>query len=136
MSKQMILDMPDNLYERVQQVAQAEREDAINVVSRLLDGALPPVYSDESHQDWYEPNEAVEREMEAYIALHPMLKERYFGKHVAVYQGQLIDVADDADTLYERIDARYPDEFVWMCQVKAEPIDTIYNRTIRLEPIN
>jgi hypothetical protein len=33
----------------------------------------------------------VEREKAAYIALHPMLLEKYPGEHVAIYGGQLID---------------------------------------------
>ena len=29
--------------------------------------------------------------MEAFIAMHPMLKEKYMGEHVAIYDGKLID---------------------------------------------
>jgi hypothetical protein len=59
-----------------------------------------------------EPDPAVDREMEAYIAMHPMLKEKYFGKYVAVYHGELIDYDEDQESLYIRIDEQYPEEFV------------------------
>ena len=84
-------------------------------------------------KDWTEPDPAADREMEAYIALHPLLKEQYFGKHVAIYQGKLIDYDDDPGALFERIDAQYPDEFVWLTQVRPEPIQTIVIRSPRLE---
>ncbi len=50
--------------------------------------------------------------MKAYIAMHPMLKERHLGKYVAVYQGELIDHDEDPVALLSRIDEKYPDEFV------------------------
>lgn len=132
MSKQLILNLPDNLYERVQQVAQAERDDAMNVVLRVLDEALPHTHPDESKHDWSEPDEAVEREMEAYITLHPMLKAKYFGKHVAIYGGKLIDFDENPDALYARIDEKYPDEFVWLSKVEEEAMPTLVFRSPRL----
>lgn len=132
MSKQMILDLPDNLYERVQQVAQAEREDAINVVLRLLDEALPHALPHTVEQSWSEPDEAVEREMHAYVTMHSILKEKYFGKYVAVYGGKLIDVDDSYDELFDRIDDHYPDTFVWMSKVEEEALPTLVFRSPRL----
>lgn len=74
----------------------------------------------------------MEREMAAYIAMHPRLWETYPRQHVAIYHGEL--VAHDADfgTLYERILEKYQDEFVLLTTVKAEPIETIVVRSPRL----
>ena len=36
--------------------------------------------------------------------MHPLLKKTHFGKHVANYEGRLIDVDVDYDTLTRRID--------------------------------
>ncbi len=77
----------------------------------------------------------VEREMQAYIAMHPLLKKTHFGKHVAVYDGRLIDTDDDYDALTRRIDAQYPDRFVWISKVAEEPIKTFVFRSPRLEQI-
>ncbi len=85
-------------------------------------------------EDWTTPDAAVEREEAAYIAMHPTLKEKYHGKHVAIYEGKLIDVDEDGQALYRRIDARYPDTFVWMAEVKDEPIDVVYTRSPRFTP--
>lgn len=74
--------------------------------------------------DFSEPDEALEREKAAYIAMHPMLREKYPGQHVAIHNEELVDHDTDLDALWERIDARYPDEFVWVATVKEEPIET------------
>ena len=76
----------------------------------------------------------VDREGEAYIILHPTLRQTHFGKHVAIFQGKLVDEDDDLDTLWERVEMNYPDVYVWVTTVGEEPIDTIYNKTIRFEP--
>lgn len=76
-----------------------------------------------------ESDAAVERERNAYIALHPLLKEKFLGKHVAIHQGQLIDSDNDDDALYARIDATYPDLFVWLDTVTEEPLEVITLRS-------
>jgi hypothetical protein len=73
----------------------------------------------------------MQREMAAYIALHPELKENFLGKSVAIYQGQLVDVDDDYGELYKRIRSKYPDVFVWLTTVREEPIRTIHMRSPR-----
>ena len=65
--------------------------------------------------------------------MHPTLKEKYYGKHVAIYEGKLIDVDEDGQALYRRIDAHYPNTFVWMTEVKDEPIDVVYMRSPRFK---
>jgi hypothetical protein len=52
---------------------------------------------------------------------------------VAIYNGRLIDEDEEYGALFERIDARYPDRFVWMTQVKDEPIETLFVRSFRFE---
>jgi hypothetical protein len=83
--------------------------------------------------DWSEPNEAVDREMQAYVAMHPQLKQQFLGKHVAIYGGELIDMDDNFAALYARIDAKYPDEFVWLTPVEEEAIPTIVVRSPRFD---
>ena len=85
-------------------------------------------------EDWTTPDPAFDREEAAYIAMHPKLKETHFVKHVAIYGGKLIDEDNNRNALYNRIDAQYPDEFVWMTEVKDEPIDILYMRSPRFTP--
>ena len=80
-----------------------------------------------------ELDEAPTPEMQAYLALHPMLKEKYLGQYVAIYQGKLIDHDPDHEALYIRIDAEYPDEFVWISLVEEEAIPTLIFRSPRIE---
>ncbi|MCE7989474.1 MAG: hypothetical protein DYG89_50625 [Caldilinea sp. CFX5] len=72
-------------------------------------------------------------EMQAFIAMHPMLKKQYFGQYVAIYQNKVIDHDRDRQALYLRIDEKYPDDFVWISPVEEEPIPTLVFRSPRLE---
>ncbi len=131
MAEQINISIPQTLYRRVRVLARARKQPVDDVLVEVLDQALPP--DDES--DITDEEAAVEREMQAYIALHPMLKKKYLGQHVAIFGGQLIDVDEDYGALYERIDAQYPDQFVWLATVEEEAIPTLVFRSPRLEPI-
>jgi hypothetical protein len=128
---QVTLTLPEPLYERAEQLARLRQQDVAAVLKDVLDDTLPPVTAEAELFDLSESDDALDREMVAYIAMHPMLKEKYFGKHVAVYGGQLIDYDEDFEALYERVRKRYPDQIVWMSTVKDEPIETIYVRSPR-----
>jgi|694.fasta_scaffold66317_5 hypothetical protein len=74
---------------------------------------------------------AAEAEMQAYLTMHPWLKEHYLGKHVAIYHGQLVDMDEDFDALFDRIDQAQPNQFVWISKVDDEPIETFIIRSPR-----
>jgi hypothetical protein len=80
-------------------------------------------------------DEAVEREKAAYLALHPMLLEKYPGEYVAIHGGQLIDHDGDGVALSRRIYARFPDEFVWISPVRAQPLEEWVVRSPRFESL-
>lgn len=52
---------------------------------------------------------------------------------MAIYNGRLIDSDEQYGALFERIDAYYPDKFVWMTQVKDNAIETLFVRSFRVE---
>ncbi|MFN8493179.1 MAG: DUF5678 domain-containing protein [Caldilineaceae bacterium] len=133
MTDQVTITLSTDLSERVRQLAKQRDQDIIAIVEAILSENLPDNVASQDWIDLSEPDEAAEREMKAYIELHPMLREKYFGKHVAIHNGQLIDYDTDHSALYERINARYPDEFVWMSEVKEEPIQTFFFRSPRFE---
>lgn len=132
MAKKITVELSDDLYQQTQRFARRHQQGMEEAISVLLEQALTTGEADEEIADWRESDPAVEREMKAYIAMHPMLKEEYFGKYVAVYQGELIDLDDDPAALLSRIDEKYPDEFVWLTQVGPEPIETIVVRSPRI----
>lgn len=106
-------------------------QDIIAIVEEILRENLPNAEVEQDWVDLSESDEAADREMQAYIDLHPLLKQKYFGKHVAIYGGKLIDYDDNFEALYDRIDRAYPDEFVWMSKVGEEPIETLTVRSPR-----
>lgn len=79
--------------------------------------------------------EAIEREQKAFIALHPYLLTTYPGEEVAIYQGEVVDHDIDGVALSSRINACFPNEFVWIAPVTDQPIEewTVYSR--RFEPL-
>ncbi len=131
MTEQVTVTLSSDLSERVRQLAKQHEQDIIAIVETILREHLPDNVGAQAWIDLSEPDEAVEREMKAYIELHPMLKEKYFGKHVAIYGGKLVDYDNSFDTLYDRIAQAYPDEFVWMSRVEEEPIQTFVVRSPR-----
>ncbi|MBK8904492.1 MAG: hypothetical protein IPM53_25160 [Anaerolineaceae bacterium] len=129
MFQQITVSIPQKLYRRVRDLARARNQPVDDVLVDVLEQALPAEKSASGNQE----DDPVEREMQAFIQMHPMLKEKHLGQHVAILNGQLIDVDQDYGALYERIDAQYPDQFVWMARVEDEPMPTLVFRSPRLE---
>jgi len=125
------INLPAELYDRVRQIAERKQQDVDQVIADLLDEAVASA-EEASTEIGYERDPAVDREMEAYLAMHPMLLQNYPGKHVAIYGGQLVDYDDNFSALIARIERDYPNEFVWIAKVEPEPIPTFYHRSPRL----
>ena len=126
MATQITLTIPDKLYKRAQQLAQSRNRDVVDVLVSSI------ILDDNEEQLTYEPDEAVEREKAAYLAMHSSLWQKYPNQHVAIYQGNLIDQDSNLDVLWQRIDEKYPDQFVWVATVTREPIKTINMPSFRL----
>lgn len=131
MSAEVSVTLSKALSARVRQFAQQQQEEIVAVVERLLNEALPESLAAADWLDLSEPDEGADAEMQAYLAMHPWLKEHYLGKHVAIYHGQLVDVDEDFDALFDRIDQAYPNQFVWISKVGEEPIETFTIRSPR-----
>lgn len=132
MPAQVLVTLPDSVYERVQQLAQVHQQEIAEAIAEYLETNLPSVEPTRQIPETRSTQKAaLAREKAAYIRMHPMLKEKYFGQHVAIYQGELIDMDSDYGQLYERIRARYPNEIVWLATVTEEPIETIVVRSPR-----
>ncbi len=129
MFQQITVSIPQKLYRRVRDLARALNQPVDDVLVEVLEHAIPAEKSVPSNQE----EDPMEREMQAFIQMHPMLKEKHLGQHVAILNGQLIDVDQDYGALYERIDAQYPDQLVWMARVDDEPMPTLVFRSPRLE---
>lgn len=123
------VSLPDYAYRRIKRWAESRQQNVSDAIVDFLAENLP-------EESWYippaAPDQAVEREKMAYLRLHPQLKTQYAGQYVAIYNGQLVDHDVDYGALFERIDDRYPDTFVWLTRVEDEPIGTIEFRSPRL----
>jgi hypothetical protein len=119
------------LAEKIQQLASIRQQNVSALFETLVNQAWPG--ESEEINEQAELDELATPEMQAYLALHPMLKEKYLGQYVAIYQGKLIDHDPDHEALYRRIDAQYPDEFVWISPVEEEAIPTLVFRSPRIE---
>ncbi len=140
MLSQVTLKIPGNLFTRAKQLTQVRKEKSADELVDLLDQILASAEGSgaeiaEEEENWAENDPSLDREMQAYIAMHPVLKKTHFGKHVAIYEGRLIDSDPDYDTLTRRIDVHYPDQFVWVSTVDEEPIKTFVFRSPRLEQV-
>jgi len=131
MVTKITVDLPESLYQRAQRFARLHQQDMEEAISALIEQGLAAGEAEET-VDWSEPDPTVDREREAYLALHPKLKEQYLGKYVAIYQGKLLDHDDDPAALSTRIHARHLNGFVLITQVRQEPIRTIVIRSPRI----
>ena len=129
------MTLPKRLYRRARDFAREHRRSTDDLVADALELILPP-----GPQEAVEPAEdteaAVQREMEAFVSLHPTLKAQYLGRYVAVLDGRLIDHDADQAALYRRISARYPGRFVWLSPVEEEPLATFHVRSPRIDPLS
>jgi hypothetical protein len=132
MATKVTVSLADSLYQRAQRFARLHDQDMEEAISSLLEEGLAVREAEEEILDWSEPDPIVDRERQAYVAMHSLLKERYFGKYVAIYQGELVDFDDDPAALATRTRAKYAGEFVLITQVRPEAIQTFVMRSPRI----
>ncbi len=120
MATQILLTIPDELFDQARRLAKVKKQD----VSDLLVDSI--VLEKSTSED-----DPVERERQAYLSLHEQLKEKYPGEYVAIYQGKLVDHDADGVALSSRINKKYPHDFVLMRKVEPEPERILYFRSPR-----
>ncbi len=128
MSRQITLSMPEELYVQVERVAVTTRRNVADVILETISHSFEPFPVNAARF-------AMQKEVEAYKALHANLAKSYMGEYVAVYQGQLVDHDSDPVALHERITSKFPNKIVLSRKVQevAEPI--LHMRSPRLERI-
>jgi len=131
MAMKITLSLDETVYERAKLLAQLQRQDVAKALAHWLDETLPLAELDDVRQTT-DDDPDVEREMQAYIALHPQLVQQYRDQYVAVHQGQLVDHDSDYGALLLRIEATYPDQFVWITKVEEQPLRQFVHRSPRI----
>lgn len=124
MSKKITIAIPDEMYHRVERIARLREQEIADV---LLDSIVLA----EGERAAEDEDSIVAKEEAAFKRLHPMLREKYLGQYVAIYQGKMIDHDPDQVALFLRTKKRHPDEFIWIAPVSEEPEETYVLRSPR-----
>jgi hypothetical protein len=75
----------------------------------------------------------IDKEHQAFVALHQRLLESYADQYVAMREGQVIDHDYDRVALSRRVRARYGNQPVLIAPVLQQAVQTIRIRSPRLE---
>jgi hypothetical protein len=109
MGVQVTLTINDDLYRRARRIARSRQRDVEEV---LAESITLPETADQPEERDDKVNTAVAREEAAFHRLHSELWQKYPGEYVAIYNEELVDHDPDQVTLYLRVKALYPDQFV------------------------
>ena len=129
MTQNITIPLSDHAYRRIKRWAETRQQDMGDAIAEYLVENLP--HNDALVIPSAREDSKVEQEKTAYLQLYPRLKMQYPGQYVAIHNGRLVDHDTDYGSLFERIDDQYPDTFVWLTQVRDEPMRTIVVRSPR-----
>lgn len=139
MAEQFTITIPEPLYRRARALARSRNRSLDVLIADALDRGLLQATAEDAYESPFasegEDGEKLTRETGAYEAMHDQLITKYFGEHVAIYNGQLVDHDPDLLTLVSRIDALYPDEVVLIKHVMPLPERMLRVYSPRLERI-
>jgi hypothetical protein len=130
MTQNVNVPLSDREYQRLKRWADEQQQNLGDAIAIYL-VENPPDENGELVVPPYEPDPQVEQEKVAYLRMFPMLKEKYQGQYIAIFDGELIDHDSDYGRLFERVDDNYPETFVWLTRVMDEPIETLHFRSPR-----
>lgn len=126
MSKQLLITLPDEVYEQAQQLANETAQAVERVVSNLVEQTLAPFPS-------HPQRPAMLRETAVFERLHPQLKAHYLGQYVAITKGELVDHDGDGVALLHRIRVAYPNQVVLCRKVEETAVVELHFRSPRFE---
>ena len=112
-----IVIRPD-LYKALEQSAQREARAVSDIVNEAVEYYLRE-----------QQRAKLNREILAYEALHPELKQKYLGQWVAMHNQALVDHDSDRVALYRRIRAKYGRTAVLLRRVTEQPHEELWLRT-------
>ena len=83
----------------------------------------------------FETRRKIQREDNAFCAMHAELRGRYPDQYVAVYRGKVVDHDPDQLALFRRVEERYPDVPVLIRQVAPEQEEVYTFRSPRVNEL-
>lgn len=129
-----------NLLDMIHAAKRLSTTDRLLLAKTLLDSLVSaenvvPVNDEPIEEQITDEDEALRRERVAFMALHPTLLAQYPGEYVAIHGGALVDHDKDGLALSLRVHQRFPDEFVWIAPLKAQPLEEWVVRSPRFATI-
>ncbi len=129
-----------NLLEMINAAQQLSTADRLVLAKTLLDSLISsgnPVSVNDGpiEEQNTDEDKALQREREAFTALHTTLLAQYPGEYVAIHGGALVDHDKDGLALSLRVHQRFSDEFVWIAPLKAQALEEWAVRSPRFEAI-
>lgn len=115
MSTQILLTVPDNVYNHAEKIAAKMQRDVSDLLLEAIVRSFSPFPIDPRR-------EAMNREIAAYKALHPQLVKSHLDQYVAITKGKLVDSDTDPVALLKRIRQNFPHQVV--LRRKVEMNDT------------
>lgn len=128
MTVKVQLEINDELCRQKEALARATQRSVTTVLAEAITLEAAVV---EPTAETELPEENIERERSTFLALHAQLKKSYLGQYVAIFAQQLIDHDAELKPLYQRIRQKYPDEFVLIRRVEANPEPVYHFRSPR-----
>ena len=111
MGIEVTIDLPETIYQEVEQIAQETQRRVNDVLAEIVIRSFPPLY------DGGEEYDALDREGLAFEAMHSELWAKYPNEYVAIYQGQVIDHDIGELVLLDRINLNHPGKIIMVDQV-------------------
>lgn len=126
MGTQVVLDVPNEIYERVEKLAVTTERDIPDVLLETIARTFSPFPVD--------PNRSVmNQNVETYRELHAELVMTHLGQFVAICDGRLIDHDPDPVSLLQRVRTQYPEKVVLRRKVESVPEHQLQIRHPRIE---
>lgn len=126
MSTQVVVDVPDDIYEQVEKLAVTTERDIGEVLLESITRTFSPFPVD--------PNRSVmNQNVETYKALHAELVKTHLGQFVAICGGKLVDHDLDPVSLLQRVRSKYLDRVVLRRKVESDPEHQFRMRHPRIE---
>lgn len=126
MSTQILLDVPDDVYRQVRNVAARTKRAVSDVLLDTIARSFAPFPVNPQRAE-------MARNGDAFVAMHPALVKEYLGKTVAILDGHLVDADADPVALLQRVRRDYPNQVVLRRKVEAEPERELHIRHPRIE---
>jgi len=116
------ISIPEQVYTELMPVAARENKGIEQIVGEALQRYL-----------WEARERQMDRELEAYRAMHADLKQRFLGQYAAICNGALVDSDADRAALARRVRQQYGSAAVLITRVEPEPEREFTLRSPRFE---